>query len=43
MVPPIHGHTMATLPMPWVLAALAATLALCLGFGTRTFRARVVS
>jgi ABC-2 type transport system permease protein len=43
MVPPMHGHTMATLPMPWVLAALAATLALCLGFGTRTFRARVVS
>jgi len=43
MVPPIHGHAMPTLPMPWVLFALAATLALCFGFGTRTFRARVVS
>src|SRR5450755_4732579 len=43
MVPPMHGHTMPTLPMPWVLLALAATLALCFGFGVRTFRARVVS
>jgi ABC-2 type transport system permease protein len=43
MVPPIHGHAMPTLPMPWVLLALAATLALCFGFGARTFRARVVS
>jgi ABC-2 type transport system permease protein len=42
MVPPIAGHTMPTLPMPWVLAALAATLALCFGFGARTFRKRVV-
>jgi len=25
------------------LAALAATLVLCIGFGARTFRARVVS
>jgi ABC-2 type transport system permease protein len=43
MVPPIHGHAMPTLPMPWVLAALAATLVLCFAFGARTFRARVVS
>ena len=43
MVPPIHGHTMPTLPMPWVLLALAATLALCFGFGARTFRSRVVT
>ena len=43
MVPPMHGHAMPTLPMPWVLFALAATLALCFAFGTRTFRARVVS
>jgi ABC-2 type transport system permease protein len=43
MVPPVHGHTMPTLPMPWVLLALAATLVLCFGFGARTFRSRVVS
>ena len=43
MVPPIQGHAMPTLPMPWVLVALAATLALCFGFGSRTFRSRVVS
>jgi ABC-2 type transport system permease protein len=43
MVPPMHGHAMATLPMPWVLAALAVTLVLCFGFGARTFRSRVVS
>jgi len=43
MVPAINGHPLPTLPMPWVLVALAATIALCLGFGTRTFRSRVVS
>ena len=43
MVPPIHGYTMPTLPMPWVLAALAATILLSVGFGARTFRSRVVS
>jgi ABC-2 type transport system permease protein len=43
MVPPIHGHAMPTLPMPWVLLALAATLVLCFTFGARTFRSRVVS
>jgi len=43
MVPPVHGQSMPTLPMPWVLLALAATIALCLWFGVRTFRNRVVS
>jgi len=43
MVPPIGGHAMPTLPMPWVLLALAATIVLCFLFGTRTFRSRVVS
>lgn len=43
MVPPVHGQSMPTLPMPWVLLALAATIALCLWFGMRTFRNRVVS
>jgi len=43
MVPPVHGRAMPTLPMPFVLLALTATMALCFGFGARTFRARVVS
>jgi len=43
MVPPTNGHAMPTLPMPWVLLGLGATLALCCGIGARTFRARVVS
>ena len=43
MVPPAHGRAMPTLPLPWVLFALAATITLCLFFGVRTFRARVVS
>lgn len=43
MVPPVHGQSMPTLPMPWVLLALAATIALCLWFGMRTFHNRVVS
>ncbi len=43
MVPPAHGHAMPTLPMPFVLAGLAATITLCFVFGTRAFRARVVS
>ena len=43
MVPPMGGHTLSTLPMPWVLAALAVTIAGCFAFGVRTFRNRVVS
>jgi len=43
MVPALNGHTMPTLPLPWVLIGLIATLGLCLAFGVRTFRARVVS
>ncbi|HUO30585.1 MAG TPA: ABC transporter permease [Bryobacteraceae bacterium] len=43
MVPALNGHTMPTLPLPWVLIGLIATLGLCLVFGVRTFRARVVS
>jgi len=43
MVPPVHGHSMATLPMPWVLLALAISISLGVGLGVRTFRSRVVS
>jgi ABC-2 type transport system permease protein len=43
MVPPTHGYTMPTLPLPWVLLALALTIVLCFLFGVRTFRNRVVS
>ena len=42
MVPPLNGHAMPTLPIPWVLIGLFATLGLCLVFGVRTFRARVI-
>ncbi len=43
MIPPLHGQSMPTLPVPWVLLALALTIALCFAFGVRTFRNRVVS
>jgi ABC-2 type transport system permease protein len=43
MVPPLHGHVMATLPMVWVLLALVVTFTLCFVVGVRTFRSRVVS
>jgi len=43
MVPPVNGHPVPTLPVHWVLLALVATIVLCLFFGTRTFRSRVVS
>jgi ABC-2 type transport system permease protein len=43
MVPPINGHSIATLPIVWVLLALAASVVGSLILGSRTFRGRVVT
>jgi len=43
MVPPLHGHSVPTLPIYWVVLALVLTIALCFVFGVRTFRNRVVT
>ena len=43
MVPPIHGHTIPTLGIPWVLLALGASVLGTVIIGTRTFYKRVVS
>jgi ABC-2 type transport system permease protein len=43
MVPPINGHSIATLPIVWVLMALVASVVGSLILGCRTFRGRVVS
>lgn len=43
MVPAIHGQTLTTLPMQWVLLALFATIVVFFFLGVRTFRRRVVS
>lgn len=43
MVPPIDGHAIHTLGIPWVLVALGASVIGTVILGTRTFRARVVS
>jgi ABC-2 type transport system permease protein len=43
MVPPINGHVMPTLGIPWVLLALGASVLGTVILGTRTFYKRVVS
>jgi hypothetical protein len=43
MVPPINGHAIPTLGIPWVLLALGASVLGTVILGTRTFYKRVVS
>ncbi len=43
MVPPLHGHAIPTLGLPWVLFALTASVLGTVILGTRTFYKRVVS
>ena len=43
MVPSIHGHTIPTLAMGWVLLGLSVTFVAFLIIGMRTFRRRVVN
>src|SRR5579863_1555508 len=43
MVPPMHGHAIPTLGIPWVLLALGASVLGTVILGTRTFYKRVVS
>jgi ABC-2 type transport system permease protein len=43
MVPPVNGHIMPTLGIPWVLLALGASVLGTVMLGMRTFRGRVVS
>ncbi len=43
MVPPVDGHIMPTLGIPWVLLALGASVLGTVMLGMRTFRGRVVS
>jgi ABC-2 type transport system permease protein len=43
MVPAIHGHTITTLAMGWVILGLGVTFVAFLFIGIRTFRRRVVN
>ena len=43
MVPPLHGHSLPTLAIGWVLLALCASFVLCLWGGLKLFHRRVVS
>ena len=43
MVPPVHGQTLQTLAMGWVLLALCASFILCFWGGIKLFHRRVVS
>jgi len=43
MVPSIHGHTLPTIAVGWIILALCISIAVFLFIGVRTFRQRVVS
>lgn len=43
MVPPVNGHNIVTLGIPWVLVAMVASVLVTVGIGIRCFRGRVVS
>jgi len=43
MVPAVHGHSLETLPMVWVLLALCGSLAAILTVGLRLFQRRVLT
>ncbi|HEY6405842.1 MAG TPA: ABC transporter permease [Ktedonobacteraceae bacterium] len=43
MIPAIHGHTIPTLAMGWVILGLGVTFVAFLFIGIRTFRRRVVN
>ncbi len=43
MVPPMNGHEFPTLGLPWILAALGASVIIMFLLGTRTFSKRVVT
>jgi ABC-2 type transport system permease protein len=42
MVPPIHGHSLQTLAIGWILLMLCGTFAVCLGLGIKLFHQRVI-
>jgi len=43
MVKPLGNHELATLDVRWVVVALIVGIALCYGYGLRTFKKRVIS
>lgn len=43
MVPPMNGHELPTLGLPWILAALGASVLVMFLIGMRTFSKRVVT
>jgi ABC-2 type transport system permease protein len=43
MVPPVSGHELHTLGLPWILIALCTSVVVMFAIGTRTFYRRVVT